>query len=71
MKENPEETLIYLEGAAKEALKSLLVKTDEAATEELAAYPDFQVILRSDQLCHSLRGLTSDHVNKLVKVLPI
>jgi DNA replicative helicase MCM subunit Mcm2 (Cdc46/Mcm family) len=30
--------------------------------------PDFQIVLRSSQFPQSLRSLTSEHVNKLVKV---
>jgi DNA replication licensing factor MCM5 len=54
------------EGAAKDALKQFLLKqSEEAVTKTI---PDFQIIFQSAQLPQSLRNLTAEHVNKLVKV---
>lgn len=61
----PNETLPILESAAKESLAHLL--TTQSLKNE-ADIPDFQAILKSDQLPQSLRNLTAEHVNLLIKV---
>lgn len=67
LQSRPAEFLEMFENAAKDALKYFL--TEKSATEaSVGAIPDFQVILRSAQLSHSLRNLTAEHVNKLIKV---
>eukprot|EP01041_Mallomonas_annulata_P004288 gene4288-8525_t len=63
----PSDTLPFFESAAKDALKGLLTaQTAEQAS--LATIPDFQIIIKSAQLSLSIRKLTSEHVNKLIKV---
>ena len=54
----------------KDALKSFL--TAQTAEEiSHADIPEFQIMIRSGQLPVSLRNLTSEHVNKLIKVYVI
>lgn len=53
-----------MESAAKESLMNFLT-TQNLST---ATMPDFQAILKSDQLPQSLRNLTAEHVNLLIKV---
>ena len=66
LKSRPTETIPMFEGAAKDALKQFLLKqSEEAVTKTI---PDFQIIFQSAQLPQSLRNLTAEHVNKLVKV---
>ena len=67
LQNRPSVFLEYFEKAAKDALKYFL--TEKSALEAgVNTIPDFQVILKSAQLSHSLRNLTAEHVNKLVKV---
>jgi DNA replicative helicase MCM subunit Mcm2 (Cdc46/Mcm family) len=54
--------------AAKDALKLFL--TSQGNTDiSSSSIPDFQIVLRSSQIPLSLRNLTADHVNKLIKVI--
>ena len=55
------------EAAVKDALK-LLLSTSGAAGVDHFSIPDFQIIFNSAQRPHSLRNLTAEHVNTLVKV---
>ncbi len=64
LQSKPDTFLPFFEKGAKEALKMFLVNRDNTANE----LPDFQVVLRSSQIAHSLRNLNADLVNKLVKV---
>lgn len=67
LQRRPVEFLEKFESAAKDALKNFL--TEQSVLEaSVGTIPDFQVILRSSQLSHSLRNLTAEHVNKLIKV---
>lgn len=67
LQRRPAEFLEKFENAAKDALKNFL--TERSALEaSVGTIPDFQVILRSSQLSHSLRNLTAEQVNKLIKV---
>lgn len=59
----PNEILPIVESAAKESLMGLL--TTQNLKDEVQ---DFQAILKSDQLPQSLRNLTAEHVNLLIKV---
>ena len=57
----------YFGLGAKDALERFL--TDESnALAQGPSSPDFQIVLKSEQLPESLRNLTADHVNKLIKV---
>ncbi len=59
--------LPYFEKGVKDALK--LFVTGPAAVEiDKEGIPEFQIILKSSQLSQSLRNLTAEHVNKLIKV---
>lgn len=59
--------MTQFELAAKDALKLFL--TSQGNTDiGSSTISDFQVILRSSQIPLSLRHLTADHVNKLIKV---
>lgn len=59
--------LPLFEAGAKDALKNLLV-TSSAETAGQVTIHDFQVVLKSAQLPQSLRNLTAEHLNTLVKV---
>ena len=50
----------------KDALHGIL--TDESVTVD-ANMPEFQVILKSNERMQSIRSLTAEHINKLIKVL--
>jgi hypothetical protein len=56
-----------MESGAKDALKQLLTSENQDALDQ-ATVPDFQIIFRSNQLPQSLRSLTAEHVNSLIKV---
>ena len=64
---NPDRILPYFEMGAKKALQAFLTKTSSDSV-DTSAIPDFQVILKSTQLPHSLRNMNADLMNKLVKV---
>ena len=65
----PTEILPFFELASRDALKLLLTVQGATELENTAAtIPNFQVILRSNQNTQSLRNLTAEHVNKLIKV---
>ncbi len=65
----PEYILPFFEAGAKDALKLLLTESRSSELEAVtSSTPDFQIILKSSQFPHSLRNLTAEHVNKLVKV---
>ena len=66
-KSRPTETIPLFEGAAKDALKLFLLKSS-GDTVEKASVPDFQIVFFSAQLPMSIRNLTAEHVNKLIKV---
>jgi DNA replicative helicase MCM subunit Mcm2 (Cdc46/Mcm family) len=59
--------LPYFESAAKDALKLCITRESEELLNQ-ATIPDFQITLKSAQIPHSLRDLTAEHVNRLVKV---
>mmetsp|Transcript_12370 Transcript_12370/g.18763 ORF Transcript_12370/g.18763 Transcript_12370/m.18763 type:complete len:729 (-) Transcript_12370:32-2218(-) len=63
----PDEMLPFFELAAKDALQ-MSVREATAISGNQSNIPDFQVILKSDQLPQSLRNLTAEHVNTLIKV---
>ena len=63
----PGDILPFFEAAAKEALNSFLV-TENQDLIKVQATGDFQIILTSSQTALSLRNLTANHVNKLIKV---
>jgi len=64
---NPGDFMPLFELAAKDALLKFL-HNDQAQRVQESNIPDFQIILKSAQLPQSLRNLTAEHVNKLVKV---
>ena len=64
---HPAEFLSIFESAAKEALKLFLTSQGVSAVSD-KSIPNFQIILISSQNSHSLRNLTAEHVNKLIKV---
>jgi DNA replication licensing factor MCM5 len=59
--------LPFFEAGAREALKNIL-RMSSAETAGKVTIPEFQVILKSAQLPQSLRNLTAEHVNMLVKI---
>jgi DNA replication licensing factor MCM5 len=65
---NPGNLLPFFEAGAKDALELLLVATNRDVLQQEGTFPDFQIILKSAQLTQSLRNLTAEHVNKLIKV---
>jgi hypothetical protein len=58
----------FFEMAAKDALQNFLLPANSTAGRAPIDIPDLQVILRSSQLSQSLRNLTAEHVNTLIKV---
>jgi DNA replication licensing factor MCM5 len=63
----PNEIMSFFEAGAKDALKmSLTVENREVLNQ--AAVADFQIVLRSNQNTQSLRTLTAEHANTLIKV---
>lgn len=67
LQSRPAEAIPLFEAAVKDALK-LLLATSRAASIDATQIPDFQIVLQSAQSPHSLRNLTAEHVNTLVKV---
>lgn len=58
----------FFEFAAKDALQNFLLPANNPGGRAPKDIPDFQVILKSAQLPQSLRNLTAEHVNTLIKV---
>ena len=71
LQSKPAVFLEYFEKAAKDALKTFLTEKSVTGENSVGTIPDFQVILRSAQLSQSLRNLTAEHVNRLIKVSSI
>jgi len=67
LQSRPSELMTHFESGAKDALKTCLT-TNSTVNQENNKLPEFQVILKSAQIAHSLRNLAAEHVNKLVKV---
>ena len=67
LQSKPDRIMPYFELGAKDALQLFLTSqsSESVASDRI---PDFQVILKSSQLPHSLRSLRADLMNKLVKV---
>ena len=63
----PEEMMQWFERGAKDALVHLLT-SQNAESAKSHSVGDFQVILHGSQITHSLRTLTAEHINKLVKI---
>jgi len=63
--ERPMEYLPLFEEAIREALEKLTFDLKDSEREKL---PDFQLLVRSDQVPQQLRAVNADHVNKLIKV---
>eukprot|EP01031_Cornospumella_fuschlensis_P022281 gene22281-27244_t len=63
----PSEVLPFYEQGAKEALKQLLTAENQDALAQ-TSIPDFQILFKSEQTPVSLRSLTAEHVNTLIKV---
>jgi DNA replicative helicase MCM subunit Mcm2 (Cdc46/Mcm family) len=66
-KSNPSETISLFETAAKEALKLSLTVENQKIMQD-SKFADMQIIFKSEQHSQSLRTLTAEHVNSLVKV---
>lgn len=63
----PNEVMTFFEAGAKDALKmSLTVENRDVLSQTII--PDFQIILRSNQNIQSIRTLTAEHANTLIKV---
>ncbi len=63
----PSEILPFFEAAAKIALRDCLTNENQELL-NLESATDFQIILKSSQSPQSLRHLTADQVNRLIKV---
>ncbi len=63
----PSETLPFFEAGAKDALKQSLTVISAGNVDNLGNQ-DFQIVLKSHQNTQSLRTLTAEHVNSLIKV---
>jgi DNA replication licensing factor MCM5 len=67
LQSKPNEIMPFFETAAKDALKmSLTIEGEDLVSQ--SSIPDFQIILRSAEHAQSLRHLTAEHVNQLIKV---
>eukprot|EP01036_Dinobryon_divergens_P033477 gene33477-43263_t len=67
LQSKPNDILPYFEMAAKDALKmSLTVEGEDVLNNQ--NIPDFQIILQSGEVPQTLRNLTAEHVNQLIKV---
>ena len=67
LRSKPNEILPYFEMAAKDALKmSLTLEGEDLLVNQ--SIPDFQVIIHSSEVPQTLRNLTAEHVNQLIKV---
>jgi len=67
LQSNPNDVFPYFELAAKDALKLSLTMEGEDLVNQ-PNLPDFQIIIQSAENTQSLRNLTADHVNQLIKV---
>jgi DNA replication licensing factor MCM5 len=63
----PTEILPFFEAGAKDALK-LFLTLNSANEVNQSTIPDFQIILKSNENTQSLRNLTAEHVNRMIKV---
>jgi DNA replication licensing factor MCM5 len=63
----PTEILPFFEAGAKDALRVFLTQQGAEQLND-STVPDFQVILISSEKTQSLRNLTAEHVNRLLKV---
>lgn len=59
--------MTFFEAGAKDALKMSLTAENRDILNQ-TTIPEFQIILRSNQNTQSLRTLTAEHVNSLIKV---
>ena len=67
LKSQPNDIIPLFEAAAKDSLKLFL--TEQSAEDaKWITVPDFQVILKSEELTQPIRTLTAEHVNQLIKV---
>ena len=67
LQSNPADYLSFFGTGAKDALRTIIT-SKSAGDVAKTSVPDFQVIMRSSMFPRSLRSLTSEHVNRLVKV---
>jgi len=67
LQSNPNDVFPYFELAAKDALKMSLTLEGEDQLNQ-PNLPDFQIVIDSAEHTQSLRSLTADHVNQLIKV---
>jgi hypothetical protein len=65
----PDEMMPLFEKGARDALNNLLTNQSLEAAANQNITQDFQVILRGAHAPQSLRSLTAEHINKLIKVL--
>lgn len=63
----PTEIMHFFEVGAKEALKLSLTMQNEDLISQ-PNVPDFQITLKSNQSTQSIRNLTAEHINSLIKV---
>jgi DNA replication licensing factor MCM5 len=66
LQSKPNESLPFFEAGAKDALKQCLTTQNQEQLQTNLG--DFQIILKSDQNSQSLRSLTAEHINTLIKV---
>lgn len=59
--------MVFFEVGAKDALKMSLISENRDLLDQ-KNIPDFQIILKSNQNTQSLRTLTAEHANNLIKV---
>ena len=63
----PADAMGFFESGAKDALKLCLTTQNNNLLSQ-SFIEDFQVIIKSDQFSLSLRNLTAEHVNSMIKV---
>jgi len=70
LKNNPNEILPMFEAASMDALQTSVTEQSAEVSSDNRFRPvkEFQIVLKSDERTLSLRSLTADHVNQLIRV---
>jgi len=64
----PLKYLEYFEAGTNEALADLLISSNKTEAVAHTSKTPVQIIIKSSQLPQSIRSITADHVNRLIKV---
>lgn len=70
LKSNPNEILPMFEAASKDALQASVTEqsADNPSDNRFRPIREFQIVLKSEERTLSLRAMTADHVNQLIRV---